>query len=168
MSEPLRRAGWGRAGPLEVTWSIAEGSKGRRWREVVRRDGAVVHALLYETDPARRFAHLELSIDGALLTLHPEGDGTLHGNRVSAHGIDHVRGIAFPAGSWVLIDRSPVAAAAVAWGSSGSAGAIIGVDATGAIHQVDASVHPSVRPAAAVDPRGVPVLDGATEWPLDE
>ena len=131
MSEPLRRAGWGRAGSLDVTWSIAEGSKGRRWREIVRRDGVIVHSLLYETDRSRRFAHLELSIEGALLTLHPEGDGTLHGNRVSELGIDHVRGVPFPLGSWVLIDGSPVAAAAVAWGSEGRAGAIIGVEFDG-------------------------------------
>ncbi|HEX5450769.1 MAG TPA: hypothetical protein VFW86_00130, partial [Candidatus Limnocylindrales bacterium] len=57
---PLRRAGRGRlADGSVVTWTLAEGTKGRRWREVVVRDGAMSHALLLEASLDRRFAHLE-------------------------------------------------------------------------------------------------------------
>ena len=63
MTEPTRAAGWG-TGPEDgtvVTWTVAEGRKGRRWREVVARGPDVLHALLLETDPNGRFSHLELA-----------------------------------------------------------------------------------------------------------
>lgn len=97
-----------------VTWTIADGRKGRRWREIVERDGAILHGLLYETDTERRFSHLELASPAGLATLHPEADGTLHGNRVDASGVAHVRGLA-QGDAPVLVLGSPVAAAAVAW-----------------------------------------------------
>src|SRR5689334_12470317 len=85
-----RRAGHVRVGGgASITWSVAEGHRGRRWREVVRVGGGrpgIRHSLLLETDPDGRFNHLELSTEGGLLTLHPEGDGTLHGNAVVDHG----------------------------------------------------------------------------------
>ena len=76
MSEPLRRAG---AGGLvdgsHVVWSVAEGRRGRRWREVrTAPDGGVVSSLLLETDPDGRFSHTELATPAGLLTLHPEGN----------------------------------------------------------------------------------------------
>ncbi len=40
MTGPTRMAGWGRAADgSTVTWTVAEGSKGRRWREVVALGG---------------------------------------------------------------------------------------------------------------------------------
>ena len=93
-----------------MTWSIAEGRRGRRWREAVRRrnvDG-LRHSLLLEIDADGRFAHLELSTTEGLLTLHPEADGTLHGNRVTSRGVEHVRGLAWAADAIVLVDGSPV------------------------------------------------------------
>ena len=93
----LRRAGRGRvADGTDVTWSVAEGRRGRRWREVRTREEGIVARLLLETDPDGRFAHLELSTAAGLLTLHPEGDGTLHGNAVTADGVEHVVGVPWP------------------------------------------------------------------------
>ena len=97
MSDPTRKAGWGTAsdGSL-VTWTVSEGRRGRRWREVIARDGAVVHALLLETDPDGRFSHMELARADGLWTFHPEADGTLHGNHVgSGSGVGHIAGRPF-------------------------------------------------------------------------
>jgi hypothetical protein len=124
MSGPVRLAGWGRVGDTIVTWTVAEGRRGRRWREVVTREDAIVHSLLLETDTERRFSHLELSVAGALVTLHPEGDGTLHGNRVgrSASVVDHVVGQTFGWDTFVLVEGSRIAAAAMAWALARSMG----------------------------------------------
>jgi hypothetical protein len=130
-------AGWlRRAGHLlledggSVTWTVAEGRRGRRWRETAQKADAdgLRHSLLLEIDPEGRFAHLELSTAAGLLTLHPEGDGTLHGNRVSSVGVDHVRGLPWATAAIVLVDGSPVSrfaavpglARAIGPGASGS------------------------------------------------
>jgi hypothetical protein len=165
MSEPVRLAGRGRWRDSLVTWTIAEGRRGRRWREVLTRDGRIVHALLLETDPAGRFSHLELAVAAVLLTLHPEGDGTLHGNRVAADGagVEPIAGLPFPAGAAVLVDGSPIAAAAMAWGGAGEAlGAL--VDAAGRV------TIGTVAPPAdlSVDAEGIPRLADTAVWPLDE
>lgn len=92
VSEPVRRAGrfLDDAG-RPVTWSIADGRRGRRWRwTVVDRRGALVCAHTLETDPAGRFVRLESACAAGLLTLHREADGSLHGNRVSERGVDHL------------------------------------------------------------------------------
>ncbi len=117
MTPPVRLAGSGRAGDTIVTWTMSEGRRGRRWREVLTRGGAIVHSLLIETDDARRFSHLELSVAGVLLTLHPEADGTLHGNRVAAegNGIDHVVGQPFGIDGLVRVAGSPLGDATIAW-----------------------------------------------------
>src|SRR5262249_7602181 len=94
VSEWVRRAGHGRSPAGSTgTWAGAEGSRGRRWREVVRAveaTAAIRSSLLLELDPEGRFSHLELSTGAGLLTLHPEGDGTLHGNSVTSAGVGHV------------------------------------------------------------------------------
>jgi hypothetical protein len=62
VADLVRRAGTGRfVDGSDVVWSVAEGQKGRRWREVRSRDGIVLSSLLLETFPDRGFAHLELS-----------------------------------------------------------------------------------------------------------
>ena len=80
-----------------ITWTVAEGRRGRRWREVVVRGDAVGHSLLLETGADGRFSHLELARAGGLWTFHPETDGTLHGNHVDPRGRDvrHVVGLPF-------------------------------------------------------------------------
>src|SRR5436189_2001251 len=95
----LRRAGHGSmADGSEITWSMAEGSRGSRWREVRVLDESVVSSLLLELDPDGRFSHLELATTAGLLTLHPEGDGTLHGNAVTADGVHHVVAVPWASG----------------------------------------------------------------------
>lgn len=71
-----------------LLWSMAEGGRGRRWRAVATRDGAITHALLLEVDRAGRPARLELTTPAGMLTLHPEPDErSIHGNVVSAAGV---------------------------------------------------------------------------------
>jgi hypothetical protein len=111
----VRRAGFGHA-PLgaAITWSVATGHRGRRWRESAEHAGALRHSMLLETSPEGRFLHLELSTPAGLLTLHPEGDGTLHGNAVLPGGIRHVAGLPWERDGIVLVAGSPLALAAAA------------------------------------------------------
>ncbi len=123
MSAPLRMAGWGTLDDgAAITWTVAEGRRGRRWREVVARGDAVGHSLLLETGVDGRFSHLELARAGGLWTFHPEADGTLHGNHVDPAGRDvsHVVGMPFAPDDLLLIAGSPLSAAAIAWRLSGS------------------------------------------------
>lgn len=178
MSVPVRLAGAGRYGDSTVTWTVSEGRRGRRWREVLTRDGAVVHALLIETDPAGRFAHLEFAAAGVLVTLHPEGDGTLHGNHVDAAGtrVEHVEGLPFPDGSVVFVEGSPIGAAAVIWGGRATVGDGSGspvggamVDARGRVSMADAATLADRLIATGIetDDLGIPVLESGTSWPLE-
>jgi hypothetical protein len=91
-----------------VTWSIAEGRRGRRWREVRSRADTVLTSLLLETDPEGRFAHLETSTSAGLITLHPEPDGTLHGNVVSTDGVTPIAGWPWSDDAIVLLEGSPI------------------------------------------------------------
>jgi hypothetical protein len=161
-----------------VTWTVADGRKGRRWREVVSADGVVAHALLLETDLDRRFSHLELARADGLWTFHPEPDGTLHGNHVGrgVPGVRHVAGWAFAPGDGLLVEGSPLSLAALAWAAApsleeGRPAAIAGVviQAGGDLVQV-----PDLRlerlsatrwrvgegSPIEIDERGIPVLDG--------
>jgi len=118
MTAPTRVAGWGRLGDGSVvTWTVADGRKGRRWREVVADGAAAAHALLLETDPDRRFSHLELARADGLWTFHPEPDGTLHGNHVRAGDdlVRHVVGWAFAPDDVLIVEGSPLSLAATAW-----------------------------------------------------
>ena len=111
----LRRAGYLDAGGGEtVLWSVAEGSRGRRWRSL-RRDGAgqVRSDLLLEVDPGGRWARLELATRAGILTLHPEPDGeSVHGNVVTPEGVVP---LAFPwsAQHVLVLPDEPIAAAAL-------------------------------------------------------
>ncbi len=72
---------------MRLTWSVADGSRGRRWRAVSTADGAITHALLLEVDLAGRPARLELTTPAGMLTLHPSADQReLHGNVVGLAG----------------------------------------------------------------------------------
>ena len=157
----LRVAGTGRdLDGATVTWSVAEGRRGRRWREAVIRDGTVVHSLLFELDPEGRFAHLELTTPAGLLTLHPEGDGTLHGNVVTASGISHVRGLPWQPDDVIVIDGSVVCQAA--------AGRNDGLGAVRVKPDLSLTRERATISAASVDARGLPVLEESREWPLEE
>jgi hypothetical protein len=161
MAEWLRRAGHGRsADGSTVTWSVAEGRRGRRWREVVVDPaGAVRSSLLLEVDPDGRFSHLELSTAAGLLTLHPEVDGTLHGNAVTAAGIRHIRGRAWDRDRAIRLQGSTVCEAAARRpdGTTARSALVIGLDLGLAESDV---------PPPAADP--LPWLEGGTTWPLEE
>jgi hypothetical protein len=127
---PVRAAGRGALPDGSVViWVVSEGRRGRRWRETIttgegpdRGPRDIRSSLLLETDPSGRFLHLELSTAAGLLTLHPEGDGSLHGNAVSADGVRHVVGLPFPAGAVVVVAGSPIAAAAALGSARGTIG----------------------------------------------
>jgi hypothetical protein len=165
----VRRGGRGRLPDGSVViWSVADGSRGRRWRELRRtRDGDVVSSLLLETFPDGRFAHTELSTAAGLLTLHPESDATLHGNVITERGIQHVRGIAWPAGSVLLVQGSTIAAAAAARFRA-TAAADIGdvVEVSLDLELRASSVGRDVQ--ATIDGDGLPLLDDSETWPLEE
>lgn len=92
MSDPVRRGGrFPDDAGRTVTWSIADGRRGRRWRWiVVDRRGTLVVSITLETDPTGRFVRLESAAAAGLLTLHAEADGSIHGNRVAERGVDHL------------------------------------------------------------------------------
>ena len=90
------------------------GAAGRRWREAIVGDDGLRHSLLFESAPDGSFSHLELATPAGLLTLHPEADGTLHGNAIEASGIRHVAGLPWDARGVVDIEGSSIAGAAAA------------------------------------------------------
>lgn len=165
MSEPVRLAGRGRLrdGGL-VTWTVAEGRQGRRWRESVTDGTALRWSLLYETDPAGRFTHLELASPVGLATLHPDGDATLHGNVVrSDQGVRHVVGVPMQAGGALLVAGSLVSGAAVAGSHSIGGVAVVLDPAT----LVLSSRELTASDLVTIDGRGVPVGADITTWPLE-
>lgn len=102
-----------------VLWSVAEGSRGRRWRWArTAADGSALSALL-ETGRDGRAERLEVAGAAGLLVLHPERgpDGVAadaHGNVVAPDG---VRPLAFawgPGHVFDVVDLPWVAAACVA------------------------------------------------------
>ena len=167
---------------LVVWWSVAEGRRGRRWREAVADGGGLRHSLLLETDPDGRFTHLELATPSGLLTLHPEADGTLHGNAIEAAGIRHVVGLPWDPDGVVLLDGSPISQAAAVHGPASRRG-------RGAVEhpvlRLDAQLGLSMTPerlsglgggswrvdrtgeTITVDSEGLPLLGAATIWPLE-
>jgi hypothetical protein len=186
MTKPTRLAGWGSAADGSiVTWTVSEGGRGRRWREVVGRGDLVVHALLYETDTGGRFSHLELARADGLWTFHPEGDGTLHGNHVdrSEAGVRHIEGWPFGVDDVLVIEGSPVGLAAVVhrWSASLSVGGSVVVggvvvgrdgglrrDEAVAIERVSAgSWRVSDGPLIEVTETGVPALPDGRQHALE-
>ncbi len=109
---PVRRGGRldGPSGQRWI-WSVAEGARGTRWREVASDGGGVVRSVLLEVTPLGRPQRLEVSSGAGLLTLHPERDGTaLHGNVVTPDGIRHLT-FSWSDAHALLLMASPVAAA---------------------------------------------------------
>jgi len=160
----LRRAGAGTAPDgSTVVCSVAEGRRGRRWREVVRTGEGIRSSMLLELDPDSRFSHLELSTAAGLLTLHPEGDGTLHGNAVTSAGIVHMVGLPWQPDVAIWLDGSGinVAAARRADGTFASDVLRIGLDLQ--------LTREAIRlDPGTVDGEGLPVLGRGTTWPLVE
>ena len=188
MTGPTRMAGWGRAADgSTVTWTVAEGSKGRRWREVVALGDATVQALLLETDRDRRFSHLELARADGLWTFHPEprrdaprqprAAGRWQPSSTSGAGrsvattrwSSRARRSPSPRSSGHVPPRSPRASTASV------AAVVIGADgelSRQASLQVERLSATRWRvgdgPAVDVDPDGLPILDGGSRQPLEQ
>jgi hypothetical protein len=155
----LRRAGRGQnPDGSEVTWSLAEGERGRRWRWTVSDDGALRHVALVEIDRDGRFVRLELASPAGLLILHPEPDGdSIHGNVVT---VDGVQPLSF--------DWSAMAALAIAVDSFGTSILVAGAARSTLVIGPSLAVLAGVGgPALECDSRGIPVLVVAREWPLE-
>ena len=166
MPDWLRRAGHGRdATGAWVTWSVAEGRRGRRWREVVTVGGAVRSSLLLELDPDGRFSHLELSTAAGLLTLHPETDGTLHGNAVTAGGVRHVVGLPWDRDRAVVVRGSSICLTAEQRPDGARAASWLEIDLDLRLETVARVARPHWR---LVDAEGLPILIDGASWPLEE
>lgn len=166
MSDWLRRAGRGRDGDgAVVTWSVAEGSRGRRWREVVTADGAVQSSLLLELDPGGRFSHLELSTAAGLLTLHPEGDATLHGNAITSDGVRHVMGWPWERRRAIWVHGSSICLAAGRRPDGTRAVEWLVIDRDLHLETVVRVMRPNWR---LVDAESLPVLEDGTSWSLED
>jgi hypothetical protein len=162
---------------------VAEGRRGHRWREAIVSDAGLRHSLLLETGPGGRFSHLELATPAGLLTLHPEGDGTLHGNVIEAGGIRHVTGLAWDGAGVVDVDGSLVAGAACAQLLSGDLEAggslrrtVLRITAalliTTGPSQVERTDDDAWRISGGqpfrVTADGLPALPDAKIWPLEQ
>ena len=104
-----RRDRAARRGRAKLTWTVADGTRGRRWRSVTTEaDGGLVLGLLVEVAAGRDGGEArEASAPGGLLTLHPEVS-TLLGNVVRAGGGVERLALPFTEGRLVLVDRSSV------------------------------------------------------------
>lgn len=153
-------------GGERLTWSVADGSRGRRWREVVVRDGAVARALLLETDPDGRWSRLEMATAHGLLTLHPEpDDATVHGNVVAHDGVRHLT-FAWSRDHALVVEGSPASMGAVRqWRAPGEGS----LD----VLRIDDDLRPVMgrldRRALTVelDGDGLVLADGGQVWPLE-
>ncbi|HEX8026260.1 MAG TPA: hypothetical protein VF484_08645 [Candidatus Limnocylindrales bacterium] len=74
----------------DVVWTAADGRNGRRWREMAVDAAGKSRSLLLETDSQGAWQRLEIGSADGLLTLHPEGDGSVHGNVASRTGVRHL------------------------------------------------------------------------------
>jgi hypothetical protein len=110
----LRRAGSGRlTDGSRLVWTVAEGSRGRRWRWTRTTNAGLASVGLLELDEEGAFSRLELGGPAGLLTLHVDHSGNeVHGNVAAPGGMRHLR---FP---WarddlLLVDGEPLVAAAM-------------------------------------------------------
>ena len=141
------------------------------------------HSLLLETAPDGRFSHLELATPAGLLTLHPEGDGTLHGNVIETGGIRHVVGLPWDEDGVVDVDGSAVAGAACARLLADAV--VAGESIRRAVLRITGELLITTGPEAVdrvdddawriaggvpcrVDATGLPVLPDAESWPLEQ
>lgn len=184
----LRRAGSGRSTDgAEILWSIAEGSRGRRWRTSSSRDGLIESSLLLETTAGGRFLRLEYTTAGGMLTLHPDGgEHSLHGNVVHPHGVRPVT-LAWSSDHSVEVDGLLIPTAAALGRLSRSVA--VGEGETVPVVAVDRvlAVRPGSRLVRRVaerrwivanladrheididlDEHGIPRLEGGRTWPLE-
>jgi hypothetical protein len=184
----VRRGGRGTlANGASLSWSVAEGRGGRRWRSATAdADGTLRTVVLLETDVDGRPNRLEVATAAGLLTLHPAHDTDgLFGNVVTAGGIRH---LALP---WsprheVLVDGAPLVAVAAVLRLSNviavGEGSELAVVHVGAALEVEMAQWRFERltesrwrvtgegrvDEIAIDEDGLPdALDGGESWPLE-
>lgn len=177
-----------------IVWSVADGLRGRRWREAVRQGGGLRRSLLLEASPAGDATRLEMTTEAGLLTLHPGTDGReLHGNVVTPTGIRHLR-FDWSFEHALLVLGSPAAAAIalrrfaeiLAVGESRRV-PVVWIDdrleprpgawqvtrtapdgwnlGDPAVGEAGSAAESEVR-ALRVDEDGIPIFPGAERWPL--
>ncbi len=187
MSSYLRRAGSAElADGARLTWTVADGSRGRRWRAVADLDGRITHAVLIEVAPDRSVSRMELVTSAGLLTLHPDADAsTLHGNVVTDGGVRHLS-FAWGREHAVSVTGRPIADAVTAHRLAARTGVGQGRDVPTVV--IDPSLGlteimvrfsrvaedtwllsgPDGERTLDVDPRGIPsALTKAQEWPME-
>lgn len=170
----------------DLVWSVADGRRGRRWREACARLGRLAAARLVETDPDGRLTRLEVAAPAGLLTLHPSDDGrTLHGNVVTSAGVRH---LALPWGdAHRLVVAGSIASLAAACAHlatvvpPGGATVFRGIGVDAELHVGEGSVRVErvgltgwrasvaelgISVVAELDDRWVP--RGGSIWPLEE
>ena len=170
-----------------LLWSVAEGTRGRRWRAVTTRDGHVTHSLLFEATAGGRPTRLELTTASGMLTLHPEPDErTAQGNVVHIGGVRPLALPWSPDHAFEVADR-PIATAVMLGRMTRSVR--VGEGETVAVLSVDSGL--VVRPGnrlvrriaegrweiadlgagrafeVELDADGVPRFGSADDWPLD-
>jgi hypothetical protein len=94
-----------------LTWALAEGARGRRWRATTTgRDGRLEESLLLEVAPDGRPVKLELASEAGLLSLHPEpAADAIHGNTVTPWGMHH-HALRWSPAHVLVVTGSPVTA----------------------------------------------------------
>jgi hypothetical protein len=141
---------------------MAEGRRGSRWREVRVADGAVVSSLLLELDPGGRFAHLELATAAGLLTLHPEGDGTLHGNAILGDGVRHIVAVPWQRDDLLLVAGSTIARAAATRRRAVTTGVVVALDLALELRPIGLGDR-----VVELDTDDLPAFADGQTWPLD-
>lgn len=145
-----------------VTWSVAEGSRGRRWRWIVSAGEGLQHAGLVELDGEGRFVRLELETPDGMLTLHPDpGSVMAHGNVVRRDRVDPIA-IEWWEGASIAIAGDPFGSAL---GAAPVSGWIVEADLT--LRRTGDGSSAGADDALSLDERGVPRLSDASEWPLE-
>jgi hypothetical protein len=98
-----------------LTWTAADGTRGRRWRGAATgSDGRLVHGLLLETGPDGALGRVEITAATGLLTLHPSYDRSrMDGNCARAGGVDHIT-LPWSPSSVLLFGVSPLTSAVAA------------------------------------------------------
>jgi hypothetical protein len=160
----LRRAGLGRLADRGVVlWSVAEGARGRRWRWIISDGERVRHVGLVELDPTGGFGRLELATASGMLTLHPDADRqSIDGNVATPDGVRPLVARLEPAASLAIAD-DPFGSAILDGrpATEASGPRLLVRPRLGVLVEGDA-------PRLSVDPRGVPILEEAREWALEE
>jgi hypothetical protein len=158
----LRRAGRGRIGRGVVVWSVAEGNRGRRWRWALSGDAGLRLVGLVERLPSGAFGRLELASSGGLLSFHPSPAGaSAHGNVIAGGGVRPIE-VDWDDGWTVGIQADPFGSAVCGWSGVG-----LVVDAIDGLSWRGPGEHRDVA-TLDCDERGIPILDEASEWPLEE